>query len=370
MQRDRIVAAPKAWGAIECVIARAHLKFRCLDLKNVPEDQRASAALLQAQHASPFRHAGVSVALVGEAAYVWMWDATQITDQLLAGGIAPSTIARYLPEPLLLPPPASADQAQSVRLMRCADGFEAQAWQSGVLMASRWWLETPDDQQWRQFLRDASVSSSGPGTAHLPAPVSLNRLEKPWAAPLRQQSAHQSTLMTRAALAGGAVLAIMSGYQSVTWWRLDQAITSQREKLTELEQKAQPVQQARAEAFVALEQINYLAGLDSFPQQALLLAEVGRKIPGNGPVLKEWDYKPGKLKLTIAQSAQTSLSAAAMITALTETGWFREVRADGASNATQLVLEMEVVTRLAYKAPKPADSTDTKAAEKPTPAKT
>ncbi len=80
---------------------------------------------------------------------VWTWDTSagdtrSREERALRSGVAslPETIAR-----------AGIDRGR--RLVRCLEGVEGEVWTNGVMIASRWWPESPSAQEWALFVRSA-----------------------------------------------------------------------------------------------------------------------------------------------------------------------------------------------------------------------
>lgn len=61
----------------------------------------------------------------------------------------------WLPETFLMEPGPDGPL-----LVSCAEGFEGQIWQSGSLLATRWWLSAPGEDAWQAFIGGVDA---GPG---------------------------------------------------------------------------------------------------------------------------------------------------------------------------------------------------------------
>ena len=151
------------FGGQEWVVGRGECQYRREDLRALPARKRMQAGRLAAARHRPSPAALSHVAWVGGVAHFWFW-----LDPASAGEGAPR---RWVPESVLLPPPAS----DGVRLLQLARGVEAQHWEHGVLASSQWWPNPPGTEDWLRFVR-----STGLDPATLPGVPEPQRL--PWAA--------------------------------------------------------------------------------------------------------------------------------------------------------------------------------------------
>lgn len=95
---------------------------------------------------------------------IWSWP------QSLTAGIA-NFEGEALPETVLHPP-----LENGFRLVAAIDGYEGQVWKNAQLVASRWWPEHPDLQNWSAFLRASRVSD---GAVTVPEALSVEFKKQP-----------------------------------------------------------------------------------------------------------------------------------------------------------------------------------------------
>lgn len=127
------------------LIARDLCAFSLFDAASVPRGRRAQAARLHARSASPYLVAGVALAKAGTAFSVWWWDLPRL--QALLG---PEGVARGL---VLRPETMAQPAGSGWRIVKLADGFEAQLWRGQALVASAWRPTHFDEASWNAFTR-------------------------------------------------------------------------------------------------------------------------------------------------------------------------------------------------------------------------
>lgn len=102
----------------------------------------AKAVRLKAETGAPFRNSSSLILRAPGGAAIWYWDAAQIAALLRR---PPETEIRAVPESLF------HGVFNCWRIIELNDGFEAQYWQAGSLMASTWRRRPFNEAQWRAF---------------------------------------------------------------------------------------------------------------------------------------------------------------------------------------------------------------------------
>lgn len=266
---------------------------------------------------------------------VWVWDADRLGADFQAQNLNPNR-AEVLPESLLHPP-----LPDGLRLVACLDGSEGQLWHDGYLMHSRWWPAAPTDAEWLNFQRDAAISPELQSSV-APHLSELNWLPQPWASsvPAGREGGLTSPYETWLVSAVILVLAVMTSWYGIQLGKTRQAIELRKSELKTAEADARPILEARQRALDALARIRLLQKADLYPNPLEMMAAVAKLLPKDGAYLNEWDYRDGKLKITVISPGK--LTGSALIKALLDSGWFGEVRAAPAGDPSTLTLTMEV----------------------------
>jgi len=342
-------------------MSRPFYRFCRFDLKSVPKPQRVQALELQIRQWTPFANTGRYLVWQGEDALIWAWDADRLGADLATQNFNPNRV-EILPESLLHPPLAGG-----LRLAACLDGVEGQLWQDGFLVHSRWWPVVPTEAGWLNFQRDAGHSAQLQSTV-VPPPARQDWLLQPWArnVPVGGGGAWTAPYETWLVGAGVLILAGMTSWYGIQLTKARQAIELRKSELKTAETIASPIFEARQKALDAQVRIELLQKGGLYPDQLAVMATVAKLLSKNKATLSEWDYRDGKLKITV--TSPDKLSSSVLIGALLDSGWFGDVRAAPTSDLTLLTLTMDIM-RWSHITEKSADESDQKAKEPPVPAK-
>ncbi len=219
--------------------------------------------------------------------------------------------------------------AQGLRLLRRAEGFEAQQWSGGELLHSRWFAALPDAADWQRFVRGCGAD---PNEHPLPEPTVAAALRRPargWLAGdnLPAVDPWQGWRWRVALLLLGAVAAAALGVhlQARRQLRID------TERLLTLQGSREASLQARAHYEKASRELEALRALVPRLSQLELLERVtasgiftsaptndsatAAKAQATAPAsgapasaaatgsdgarMLEWDYRNGQLKITL-----------------------------------------------------------------------
>jgi hypothetical protein len=251
------------------------------------------------------------------------WDRSEV-DRLLAS--APRRAAPLLLPELLLQEPMRL----GLRLQQGLEGVEAQQWQDGVLVASRWWPAAPDAQDWADFRRETAVLLAGLGLPPLPeappAAVPATWRRRPWLATYRPDA--DGSGLSRAEQ---RVLATLGcGLVALTAMGLHQAFDRhgalarwQGEQLR-LREAVGPGLAARDRALQMAGRAQELDAAMRGVQPLELLSVLAQTLPAKGVVLKEFDYN--NLRLVIGLELAPEVQRSQVVQALQSTAWFNDVK--------------------------------------------
>lgn len=137
-------------GGTEYVLSRRFCSFRSkkIESRRLTRDLVRSV-ILEAVTASAYTDALAYVTSADNTLGVWTWD----NDDLV--GVLPSSARRQaVPETLYHRP------VEGFALRSCIEGVEGQFWQSGALIASRWWPQSPSASEWSVFRRAVGVATA------------------------------------------------------------------------------------------------------------------------------------------------------------------------------------------------------------------
>lgn len=247
------------------------------------------------------------------------WDELQATRALQEAGVAEES-AIWVPE-LLLAPPEAADE---VRLLEGLDGFEAQAWQSGVLIQSRWWPASPDAKAWAEFSR--LLPDALPGADLRPEPRALAAAVSGAWIQLRSpdDDGAQTRRLERWVLAGlGLALVVGSVPVLRDQWSLRQQRQELKDRLAQQRADQAPALARQQRALGLLQELKVLERDLRGPQPLQVLAHLAEVLPTEGVLLREMDLEGRRLRLVF--ELNPGVSRGTLVARLQRGAWFAEV---------------------------------------------
>ncbi len=126
----------------------------------------ARAARTHAEANAPFAETGALVLRSPHGAEIWYWDKAQVSI-----GVSPKALRTLAPESLF------RGAGEGWRILACVEGFEAQYWQEGGLVASTWRRRAFTREQWIAFAMGVEAAAHEPPDAP-PAPTSTQVLTR------------------------------------------------------------------------------------------------------------------------------------------------------------------------------------------------
>jgi hypothetical protein len=315
----------------EWVLARGLCTYTVLEGAAVPPRKRRAFVAMAVSRWAPFADAQSHVEWVGDRAMVWAWSKAQV----LAGpdGTVLPAPRRIWPESMLRGQPA----IEGEELVAMDEGVEARAWRDGVMIASRWWMETPDLPEWNEFRRGAGL----PPASAVPVLAAHALAERPWAAQkalgLGETFGHYRNYLSVAAagMVATVLAALLVGVLAlkVSNWQLDKDIAKREQALEKVIDARDRAQRAHAAIDAAL-------ALRPPAGQVDLLAQVSKLMRGNWQLV-EW-------KLIDAQSLEVTakmLNAdpGAIVTAWEASKRFTDVTAEIGRQPNTVVIKARVL---------------------------
>ncbi len=328
--------ARKVW-----LLSRALYRCKHVPLAHVGASERRAVLRNLLLAWAPFDDSEYRVALHGDAALALAWDRGAVHAQLIAIG-APDSAVIWPESALREPMPGDG-----VRVLRCLDGIEAQAWRDRALVASRWWPTPPDPSEAQNWLRSLGADSSGSNVLPASTPVAWRR--RPW---LELQSA-DDLLSTTSRLERIAVGSALVGFAALSAAQAHQALAAYEERQSlqrELERirlEAGPVLAARDRAESMARELQGLSLQLTGVLPLELLQHLADVLPARGATLKEFELSGQKLRLSLELAPDVQRSA--FVKELQAGGWLTKVaEARETTNRGWIVFDAELA---GYRAP-------------------
>lgn len=340
------LAVGSVWGPSELIITRGRCRFGRFDLARVPVAKRGAALSLQLGEWSPFAEFDHAVAWSPSGhAMVWCWDQAALRTAWSA--VSARRLPPAVPESALRPVPPSGS---GVRLLQTIEGFEAQSWHEGEILACRWWPALPSDEDTSMFLRDAGLAANEVG---------------PWLTPqILPLAARPSVALSRAGQSGGAgglgeaaiyaalVVSVVVP-SAVLGVEHSRVLRAQAQVVAELQREAERskgILDARNAALTAIDQASVLIDLQAFPPPLMLMSGVATELPpAAATTLREWDMSDGKLRL-LFESNSGEISGAEHVRALERTTLFDDIKIVTQADPRQVAFQMTLRNRAALNA--------------------
>jgi len=318
-------------------LARPLYRCKRFDLQPVPRANRAAALALQLRQWTPFPQSGYYIAWDNGRALAFCWDAGQVEQAIIAQSLKPGRV-RILPETVLRPAGVAG-----ARLLASLQGYEGQIWTDAQLAQSRWWKDVPSPEAWLAFQRDAGCR---PDTQRpdVPAPLHLSFGDQPWARTSESWGWGVGNWRDEklAYFALALLLLPPTAWQASRLQHYRLATEQLQAEYEALQEQAGPVANARGQALQALARVQQLQAIDPYPGQLEMMAWVAEKLARDGDRLTEWNYQDGKLKITLAGTADMP-SSSTLVSTLQLSGLFDNVHAQPGKTPKTITFEMDVL---------------------------
>jgi len=272
-------------GRREWVISRALCHYRCFDLREIPVNRRDAVLQMYVQQWNPFANGDSFSVWKQNVAQTWVWDSSKIETAQLEQNIKNPYV---MPETLLRP-----TLENGVQLLKCLDGIEGQIWRDNILIASRWWAQLPEIKEWQTFLRAYHAIESTDSPLQ-----DVAFLEKPWG---KARSAFRSSglLQERWLIAILAVVFISAFiWEGVFVSKWHAAYMNLQTDIAELNEKANPILEAKTQTIHEQKHVERLLGLNVYPNNLEIMAKIVEKLPQMIKMI-DWHYQTGEVSFTI-----------------------------------------------------------------------
>lgn len=301
-------------AASEWVLARRFCAYQWFDAGRVPAARRSIFVRTAVQRWAPFVDAQTHIEWRGAQAMVWAWSQAGIA-------LADDTIAtprRVLPESVLIGTP----QIEGSELIALDEGVEGRVWRDGLLVASRWWAQTPELDAWNLFRRGAGLAP----VPELP-PVQVPAALLPWQ---QARRASWSELLGRhRALVANLVLALLVAafaFPSAGALRLLVANAAVQREIAAQDEGLQAILNARESAERDAQVVEALLALRPPQTQIALLDHVAEILPAPSSSLLEWRQPNPEVLEVLIQTDRPNLRA--LVEAMQASDWFADVTAE------------------------------------------
>lgn len=314
------------------LIARDLCAFSRFETAALPKSRRRQAARLHARVASPYVVSGAALVKAGADFGVWWWNLDQLAPQVAAryprGGAAirPETLAQPIGE--------------GWRIVRLQNGYEAQFWNNGALIASAWRKQRFDEPAWAAFTRlQRSVDDAPETPPHaqtLPVAYDSEAFASAWTDITREQAI--------AMAAGGFAVAT----SCLAFFFLGQGVQlSQRADKLNLEAAELRASTPRASAVQAVDlDRQRLAAYQEVESRTNPISAAGAVIG----VLALQEITPSALDIT-DEGVRVTLPYAAVTRAeelvkeFQDSGYFRDIEPRTDAPNRTLIIEMKTIAR-------------------------
>jgi len=232
--------------------------------------------------------------------------------------------------------------ANGVRLLRCLEGFEGQAWHDGWLQSSRWWPQLPSEQEWRLFMH-AGAGSGAEAAQDEPCPEVQEAawLDRPWLAlqGMEGDAGAALGLERRLVTLGALALVVCTAAVARQAWDVSQAVGRRQAEIAVLRESAAALLASRDQAMASAAQARQLAAWLTEPLPIEVIVHLHDVLGKSNVQLKEMDLTGSKLRLGLQLAPQATRSA--IVRDLQSGNWFKNVAEVRAENSSGLmVLEM------------------------------
>ncbi|MDP2829638.1 MAG: hypothetical protein Q8O37_13660 [Sulfuricellaceae bacterium] len=346
LQSTEKAEAPKnRFGALQWVLTRPMYRFKRFDLTQVPAKKRSQALRLELAQWTPFASSDYYVGWHEAYALVWGWDGDKVQQAIVAQGLKPRRV-RVLPESVLQTP-----LQDGLCLSRCHEGYEGQLWREDQLERSRWWAQSPSQDEWLMFQRDAGIPPNEQ-QGQAPAPRENSLSAHPWVSEASSGGGQEMRLERLIIALGMLLLLIPTLWYGMSLYKVQRSTAQLHEQQLQLQRKVDPIMQARSQALDYLARIDALRALAPYPEQLTLMARVAQVLPQDKSYLKDWDFQSGQLKITLTSTSDIStafliglLQKSLDLQADQQAGFFREIKALPGRDPKSITFQMEVVKR-------------------------
>jgi hypothetical protein len=284
--------------------------------------KRVNLLNLQIQSFSPFEDSGSYAHWADNGVCVWFWNQARVKQQVESLGFKFEDFV-IIPESALV-----KSQKDGLRLLKCLDGYEAQMWDQGQLMVSRWWPVMPEQSQWMHFYRSIGAYSAKQSAEMPDDAITLPIGTQSWA---RQRYISggftYESLISKEALAVLLLLiAIPFAYEGGKIYHYYNTKDDLSYQISVLEETTRVISKSSTQAEKNVQNIKKIISLDPYPHPLTIMARVAEVLPNAGVTLRNFKFARGKVEMQLKGAA--GLDAAGYVESLERVPYFEAVNAD------------------------------------------
>lgn len=279
------------------VVSRALCRYRFFQWPETREADRESAMRMNVIAWSPFANSEFAICPAKDGWMVFAWDGGERLERCRAVGIPAG--GKIVPEPCWWRQPEDG-----VYLWRTRSGIDGQIWRDGAMIASRWWQQMPSEQDWANFERVIGEGNLNP----LPTVGRPLWEGSPWSG---LRAFERLGLHSRKAwywlLAASALLLLgLTGALLKQDMEMQMAIKRDRASLEERRRLLAPLISSREAALSNMTKTIAWQAVTKRPPVGAMLADILRRLPSDGTILREAEFANGEWRLLLQISAGSS----------------------------------------------------------------
>ena len=259
--------------------------YKSLNLAGIAKRDRNAALAIRLRQISPFARPGHFIALRGDTAQIWLWDASAQKRAALA---LRALKAKPVPEALLLEKPSG----DGLFLRACLHGHELQYWKDSALIHSKWWPRQPTEKETALFLAANDLVGKDAKTFSSEA-----WLDKPWANAARIDTSNFAQFERYIVLTLFYATAFFGACYAAQNLLLHQRLQKVENEQNELERSIQPILEARAAVANDAENIKAIFALSPSPPLTAVFGEAVQLLRPTHLKIVGWQYQHPSLLL-------------------------------------------------------------------------
>lgn len=267
-------------SAQEWVLARGLCSYTVLDATSVPERKRRGFLATSSARWVPFTDFDAHAEWAGDRVMLWAWPKAAMRNPdpdaellVMPRHVWPETLFRGMP------------LAQGEVLVAMDHGVEGRVWRGYVLVASEWWAQPPDLDDWNRFRRGAGLAPAG----DMPLVEAWAIAEQPWSGK-RTRAVSDMAVQYRRHLVAAVVGLVTAALfvPLVATAKLWVAASQVEREIASEDGELRRILDAREAAGRDLDAINGLLELRPPAPQLRLMAAVVQLIPPESGQILEW----------------------------------------------------------------------------------
>ena len=312
------------FGKCWAVLSRALCLFQRFDFRDIPANERHRVANIRVNQWSPYEQTGKWLHWEEGFLHAWIWDQAALDSGIKTTDVVPETLLYKF------------NKEHKVRIVRCLEGFEGQAWtDEGTFLTGQWWSHVPEPVDWQRF-----CCKAGTGLLLQPEPADFDLLPNPWSINAAMRDTIRQRRRTQAIWGVILVAGLLLGSVAGENLRLHRYYGQFQQENDKLIAQVESVFASREQAISDSRASQSLLALWPQVRQLEMMAEVADKLPRD-PVaqLRGWHYSDGTLRVVFSAE---ELDAGVFVRAFQHTELFAEISVEPDNKEETLTLRMNI----------------------------